>query len=101
MPFIKRTEVETIVRNAIKQVSDIDNDADIYKLDLTGGFVNLDKIIFLANIKKSIVHLSVEDELGKKYPTLNYDLNLSESVFNTWVTVGNCIEYIIANIAVG
>jgi len=97
MAFLKKDQIEEIVKIALKEVADFNGDIKNYEFK---HFHEFHKKVFLSKLKglinKSLYYRRDGNTDNDRY----YDVPLSMSLINSWKMMIDCIDYIYDNQAV-
>ena len=94
MAFLKRNQIEEIVKIALKEVADFNGDIKNYEFK---HFHEFHKKVFITKLKEGIYKRPYFDRAGNEEYERYYDIALSMGLINTWPTILDCIDYIFDN----
>lgn len=91
MAFLKKDQIEEIVKIALKEVADFNGDIKNYEFK---HFHEFHKKMFITKLKELINKGPYYDRTGNAEYERYYDVPLSMGIVNTWSTLLDCIDYI-------
>jgi hypothetical protein len=97
MAFLKKEQIEEIIKKALQEVADFKGDIKNYEFK---HFHEFHKRVFATNLKKLINESPYYTRSGSLEYDRYYDVPLSMSVVNSWQTMFDCINYIDDNLRV-
>lgn len=94
MAFLKKNQIEEIVKTALKEVADFTGDIKNYEFK---HFHEFHKKMFVTKLKELINKGPYYDRAGNTEDARYYDVPLSMGIVNSWKTMLDCIEFIYDN----
>jgi len=94
MAFLNRDQVKGVVIKSLQTVSDIPDDVE------AATFTNMNAIqqhMFLSSLKANLNALPYYMNDGTTSNLAYYDVDLTPDSTGQWATVGDCIDWIVAN----
>ncbi|NVN95847.1 MAG: hypothetical protein HXX18_11245 [Bacteroidetes bacterium] len=94
MAFLNKNQIKETVNTALKNVADFTGEIDNYEFK---NFHEFHKNVFINKLKELINSGPYYDRAGNIEYERYYDVPLSIQIFNTWVTINDCIQFIYNN----
>jgi len=85
IPELDRERIIDIVTEALKEVADFQDDADIEGFSFQ-HFHDFHKKVFATTLKKEVLNVKNDE--------FHYDIVLNENIIENWDTLGDCVDYI-------
>jgi hypothetical protein len=92
--WLSREQVKEIVRTSLSSVADFEGDIEQFEFE---NFHNFHKIIFLTSLRQNIVSQPYNNSDGSLTYDRYYDVILNDSVFASWNSISDSINYIVNN----
>ncbi|MFT4683972.1 MAG: hypothetical protein ACI863_000571 [Flavobacteriales bacterium] len=89
---LTREQIKSIVKSALQEVADFSGEIDDFTFI---HFQEFSKQVFANKLVELVKAAPYHDESGGVIPSLRYDIILSMSTVNSWVTINDCINYVV------
>lgn len=97
MALAREIVKDQVVKPALEAVADFNGDVEDFEFE---NFQPTHQSVFLNKLKSSIQAIPVTDG-DTTYDQYMYDVILNPTIFSSWTTIKDCIDYVFNNYSTG